>query len=163
MSRNARDDESLGDGAVVYDDLDRTLSLLHEHELAHGPFDGVLGFSQGGCVAHLVCMLQQQKEASRRLFASPPKFGIFISSRLTRHTEHVEMVRALANDPLDLPSLVISGGQDTSVPPELTEQLAQTLNPALQTRLFLPGGGHRIPKLNDDQASVLRGFLEAQM
>ena len=64
MVRNAREDESFGEGAVVYDDLDRTLSLLREHEMAHGPFDGVLGFSQGGCVAHLVCMLQQQEEGA---------------------------------------------------------------------------------------------------
>jgi predicted esterase len=152
---NARDDESNGEGTVVYDDLDRTLSLLREHEHAHGPFDGLLGFSQGGCVAHLACML--------RLFASPPRFGIFISARLTRHTEHVKMVQALADEPLVLPSLVISGGKDTSVPPELTKQLSKTLSPGLQTRLCLPDGGHRIPKLEEEQARVLRGFLEAQM
>ena len=157
---NAREDEAAGTGTVIYDDLDRTLALLREAEQANGPFDGVLGFSQGGCVAHLAVLLQQR--SSEPLFTSSPHFGIFLSCRLSRHQGHEDLVRSCTANPLDLASLIIYGGSDTEVPPALTEELAATLDPARQATIFFPDGGHRIPKFNEDQTSALRAFLETQ-
>jgi pimeloyl-ACP methyl ester carboxylesterase len=153
---NARTDEA---GGVHYDHLDATLDRLREHLDAHGPFDGLLGFSQGGSVAHLVHLLQQRAGYALR---SPPRFGIFISARTSRHVDHAPLVSACADRPLALPALIVCGGKDTDVPAEATHELARTLDPATLTSVFLPDGTHRVPNLDDEQLAVVRGFLEAQ-
>ena len=39
---------------VVYDHMDASIELIARHVVSKGPFDGYLGFSQGGSVAHLL-------------------------------------------------------------------------------------------------------------
>ena len=153
--------QETGEG-VKYAGLDATLAKLEAHIEAHGPFDGYLGFSQGGSVAHLLSLLSL-RAAAQHPKLSPPRFGVFISSRMTRHAAHAELIAAAVHEPLPLPSLVIYGGNDHDVPPELTKELMTTLDPQLRTELFLPEGTHRIPKLAEEQAQIVRTFFEAQL
>jgi hypothetical protein len=156
---NAQKDEATG--SVVYEGADETLKMLREYLEAHGPFDGILGFSQGGSLAHLLCLLQQQQQA-----ASPNtsfRFGIFISARASRHTAHADLIqRAKTASPLTIPSLVIFGGKDNEVPADDTRQLIATLDPSKTTQCFLPDGSHRVPILSDENAALCRAFLEAR-
>ena len=43
--------------------LEQSLDHLDQTFLAHGPFDGVLGFSQGGCLAGLLAAMQPRRPA----------------------------------------------------------------------------------------------------
>ena len=153
---NARETEE----GVVYDHLDESLAKIKEHIAANGPFDGYLGFSQGGSVAHLLSLLSLRGPNSG---VPPPRFGVFLSARATRHAAHAELVASAVQTPMPLPSLVLYGGQDTDVPPGQTREMMATLAPDLTTEVFLPTGGHRIPKLSEEHASTVRRFLTAQL
>ena len=152
---NARE---TGDG-VVYDHIDTSLSILQRHIMDQGPYDGVLGFSQGGSVAHLLSLLSLRDPA---FTIPPPAFGVFISARTTRHAAHADLLTGAVRDPLPLPSLVIHGGNDANVPSAMTRELMTTLDPSLTTEIFLPEGTHRIPKLSVDQKATVRAFLQKQ-
>ena len=51
--------------AGVYAGLGQTLAYLSRLEAEHGPFDGVLGFSQGAGLAALCCALRQAEISAR--------------------------------------------------------------------------------------------------
>ena len=153
---NAREE---ADGSVVYDHLDASLTKLQQHVAAHGPFDGLLGFSQGGSVAHLLALLSLREPAFEFW---PPRFGIFLSARTTRHAAHAALLADAVTTPLPLPSLVIYGGNDGDVPAAMTRELMTTLDPGRTTEIYLPEGTHRIPKLSEEHRESVRAFLQAQ-
>ena len=72
------------------------------------------------------------------------------------------MMAHVATQPLAMPSLVIYGGADSEVPPELTRELVGTLESASTTQVYLPEGTHRIPKLSPEHAETVRAFVAAQ-
>mmetsp|Transcript_47862 Transcript_47862/g.112999 ORF Transcript_47862/g.112999 Transcript_47862/m.112999 type:complete len:1463 (+) Transcript_47862:116-4504(+) len=45
------------DGTVEYEGLHSTVRYVDEYAKHHGPFDGVLGFSQGGCLAAILAAI----------------------------------------------------------------------------------------------------------
>lgn len=153
---NARKDS---DGSMIYDHCDTTLANLKTRIAEHGPYDGILGFSQGGSLAHLLCVLQQS--GTLTLQQPPLRFAIIISAMMSRHAEYVPLMEAAVQSPLTLPTLVIFGGKDTDVPEKATRQLLTTLDPASTTELFLPDGTHRIPPLSEAEAATCRAFLAA--
>ena len=155
---NARETET----GMIYDHLDASLAAIERHAAAHGPFDGYLGFSQGGSMAHLLCLLSMRDEAFARRIP-PPRFGVFISARTTRHADHAELVANAVRTPLPLPSLVIYGGKDTAVPPEMTRELMTTLEGEATTEVFLPEHTHKIPRLTAGTKETVRAFLSAQL
>lgn len=147
-----------GSDALVYDGMQATLDKVAAHVAAEGPFDGVLGFSQGGSLAHLLCVLAQ-----RGAISMPPSlFCVVISGRASRHHEHLELMEAARKAPLKLPLCVMYGGKDTEVPPQETRALMETIDEASLCTIFLPEGGHRVPNLNEAQVQAVRAFLEAR-
>ena len=150
------------DGAYQYAGVEETIRHIDEHIAATGPYDGVLGFSQGGSLAHLLCLMQRKRSSSGggASSASAFRFGIFVSARASRHASHLELVRAAREAPLDMPSLVIFGGKDTEVQASETRALMETLAPSTTTHLFLPDGTHRVPILDPANAETCLAFLE---
>ena len=145
------------DGVYQYAGVEETLLHVDSHLASHGPYDGVLGFSQGGSLAHLLCLMQRQRSSSNGF-----RFGIIISARASRHSSHMELIHAAREAPLELPSLVIFGGKDTDVPEAQTRALMETLAPSTSTQVFLPDGTHRVPILQPAHVETCREFLEAQ-
>lgn len=133
------------------------LSHLTEYVAHNGPFDGYLGFSQGGSLCHLLSLLAR---AGKLPFA-PPRFLILLSCRLTRHTPHTEMVQAALTQPLDVPALVVCNGWDDHVEPEETEALLKSLrNPVAIKMDHIKG--HKIARIGHEAnaLSKWRGFLQ---
>jgi predicted esterase len=68
-----------------------------------GPFDGVLGFSQGAAMASLLCALQQQSDADFRF-----RFAVMFGGFTPRSTDLVELYAPTA--PLiTIPTLHVYG------------------------------------------------------
>jgi len=93
---------------------------------AEGPFDGVLGFSQGAVMAHTLCWLSQQTPPDYAADAAPwksLKFAILCAGFPSRMKEQRDDVRdtMLA---MAMPSLHISGEHDRNVPPQFHRELA---------------------------------------
>ena len=136
----------------------------------HGPFDGVLGFSQGGCLAALLAALQQ--DAADRLAGRPPSAldpqedaANQAIEALVPHVRGLRLVvvigafgvrdqrpglthrHALVHDatprhhPLRLPSFHIWGEADTSVAPRRSQALRNAFS-AENRRHYVHPSGH---------------------
>ena len=106
-------------GGVEYNYLEESLAAVADAVKRRGPYDGFIGFSQGGTLAHLCAMLACEGQ----LPFEPPQFLIMICSRASRHYAHQEL-RERAQ--LRLPALVIYNGEDEKVGPEETMRLIET-------------------------------------
>ncbi|KAK3859262.1 hypothetical protein Pcinc_034616 [Petrolisthes cinctipes] len=81
------------------------LDAIEEFARESGPFDGILGFSQGAAMLGLLCGLQQQGKLSFSF-----KFAIFASSFKSRSLPH----QSLYSETITLPTLHIYGETDQS-------------------------------------------------
>lgn len=114
-----------------------------------GPFDGLLGFSQGAALAALVCALGQAGDAR---FPSP-RFAILVSGFCPRGRDFKE---AVLQAPLALPSLHVFGDTDRVIPSQESLQLASRFSGASTLKHT---GGHFIPAAAPQRQAYLK-FLD---
>jgi len=138
-----------------YRRLEETLTYLEHVMESQGPFDGIVGFSQGGSLAHLVAYLQSSGERFTKL--PPLKFIVVLNSRRSRAAVHDHLWET--SPPKSLPkAFVVYGGKDTSIFPEEAKRLIDTLPGA--TEVYLPQQAHSIPSLRGKDAQALATFLK---
>ncbi|XP_046434981.1 esterase OVCA2 isoform X1 [Neodiprion virginianus] len=113
--------------------LEESLRLVEKCFEEKGPFDGILGFSQGAAFSAILCAMQQQKLSPIRF-----NFAILISGFKSLCEPH----SVFYNQQFSLPSLHIYGTTDQIIPTEMAEDLASLFTDA--TRLT-HDGGHFIP------------------
>uniref|UniRef100_A0A8C3EXQ8 Esterase OVCA2 n=1 Tax=Chrysemys picta bellii TaxID=8478 RepID=A0A8C3EXQ8_CHRPI len=124
--------------------LDESLDTVARALAEHGPFDGLLGFSQGAALAALVCALQQRGDAR-----FPFEFAILVAGFKSRAAPHSSYYR----EPIAVPSLHVLGDTDRVIPPGLSRELASHfVGPAVLTH----PGGHFVPA----SAPQKRAYLE---
>mmetsp|Transcript_12610 Transcript_12610/g.29946 ORF Transcript_12610/g.29946 Transcript_12610/m.29946 type:complete len:219 (+) Transcript_12610:137-793(+) len=145
--RASRKDESK---TYQYIGLQESLTYILDFVRLHGPFDGVLGFSQGGTMAGILAALLQ----SGKITMDPaPRLCIIIAGLPSRDLQHDQ----LYEEPIRVPSLFIWGERDPTAP--YTKRLADKF--ADPVRLSHPGG-HVVPPLEEVQLERIRRFLAAQ-
>lgn len=142
-SYNALDETDI---SIGYEESISFMLQVLEHD---GPFDGILGFSQGASLLSLLVHLQltQPKLFESKMF----KFAIFVSGFTSLITSH----RSCYDMPLDLPSFHIMGSGDQVIPPVSSEVLAQQFPLAT---IYKHTGGHYVPA-NPELRDKLRTFL----
>jgi len=128
-----------------YTGLEASLVQIQHAVATDGPFDCILGFSQGATLAALYCLLS----------ASPPPFRalILIAGFMPRDT-HV--LSQLANKPpgiLTMPSVHVTGSSDAFVPSSSTMQLSEFF---LDAEVVHHPGGHGIPTGTEFRAVIKR-------
>jgi len=125
-----------------YNALDKTditlgykesVDVIKEKISEEGPFDGILGFSQGASFVSLLCVLRS-KEGSGVDF----KFVILIAGFRSQLTPHIELYKS----PICCPSFHTVGTTDAVIPPAASEELAACFNNAT---VYSHDGGHYIP------------------
>lgn len=134
---------------------DETEGSLLDFLGEHGPFDGIMGFSQGAMVASVIaCMLcGNEPDRIRPAHIHPPfQFGIFCSGYPSYFSEHRSLYRQ--NDPIPCPSLHIFGGagHDRQISSRKSEELADLF--CSKGRMIIRhDSGHLVPsnKLYKDQ------------
>ena len=144
------------DGTITYDGEAESIARVCDFLRREGPFDGVLGFSQGGSLAHLLCLMQEQGQLD-----GVPAFriAIILSARATRHPDRAPLIAAARQRPLCLPTLVVYGGHDTDVTPDQTRELCHTIHHESLSEIFLPEGTHRVPILTLHDAAAVRNWV----
>mmetsp|Transcript_42473 Transcript_42473/g.77717 ORF Transcript_42473/g.77717 Transcript_42473/m.77717 type:complete len:584 (-) Transcript_42473:18-1769(-) len=149
---------SSADGSE-YARLDESLRYLEKEISKRGPFVGIVGFSQGGTIAHLITYLQAIGAA---FTTHPPfQFTVLLNTRRSRATVHQDLwKKSVPSDRLPRP-LVIYGGLDTSIPPQQVEELIPTL-PSPEV-IFLPEQHHAVPLLSDADAAKLVSFVRSSL
>ncbi|XP_015121354.1 esterase OVCA2 [Diachasma alloeum] len=117
------------------------LSVGYEESLAYiekvfqkeGPFDGILGFSQGASFVSILCALQQKKLSPINF-----KFAILISGFKSLCAPHAKFY----DEPIDLPTLHVFGESDKIIPTEMAKDLSDLFT---NKKLMIHEGGHYVP------------------
>ena len=124
---------------------DESLAFLRRHIEAHGPYDGLLAFSQGAAMAAI-------------LLASEParfRFAVLCAGFLASDPALAALVQGAA--PLPHAVLSCSGEADALVPPERVRALAACF-PAPACVFYSHPGGHHVPG-NAAFRNAVRDFL----
>ncbi|CAM5110652.1 unnamed protein product [Natator depressus] len=118
--------------------LEESLEAVAGAFAAHGPFDGLLGFSQGAALVARVCALQQRGDAR-----FPFQFAVLVAG----------FESSCDREPIAVPSLHVLGDADRVIPPARSRELAaRFVDPAVLTH----PGGHFVPA----SAPQKRAYLE---
>jgi len=145
----------------VYLRWEASVQYLQKFILENGPFDGVLGFSQGGCMASLLYMLQVEaghEHAHGMDQTEPFRFLVLMAARTARNKEVAELY---SRPPRDLPVLGFIGEMDDTVTPAETEELLRCF--VSPTIIRSPNVGHSVPRPDEEEKAVIMGFLRAQL
>ena len=152
--------------AREYIGIEDSLKTLAGLSKTNGPFDGVLGFSQGAVMAHILVALVLHYRGSgsaemsvasdgthpfRNLLASwvlSLRFACFCGgfpSRWSPHDTHLASLVSSASSsaPHDLPSLHFIATTDEYVPPQYQEELASVFHNSV---VHKHDKGHTIPQ-----------------
>ncbi|KAM8741116.1 esterase OVCA2 [Acanthopagrus schlegelii] len=119
-------EESLG--------LDESLTTVREAVKVQGPFDGILGFSQGAAFVAMVCSLQEQKLEPEFNF----RFAILVAGFRSACKEH----QTFYGTPLLIPSLHVFGLEDRVIPDNMSRELLPSFQ---DPQVLTHPGGHFVP------------------
>ncbi|KAM3602032.1 uncharacterized protein V6R79_023390 [Siganus canaliculatus] len=119
-------EESLG--------IDDSVTVVREAVKVQGPFDGILGFSQGAAFVAMLCSLQEQKLEPEFSF----RFAILVAGFRSACTEH----QLFYSSPLQIPSLHVFGLEDRVIPDNMSRELLPSFQDA---QVLTHPGGHFVP------------------
>ncbi|XP_055791613.1 esterase OVCA2 isoform X2 [Salvelinus fontinalis] len=101
-----------------------------------GPFDGVLGFSQGAALVAMLCSIQEQNLEPQFQF----RFAILVAGFRSACSEHQRFNGGPA--PLVIPSLHVFGQEDQVI----SDRMSRELLPLFQEpQVLTHPGGHFVP------------------
>ena len=140
---------------IENDDVNHTYSLpdtstkfLHDYIIENGPFDGVIGFSQGAGVTGYLSTdfnglldLTEEQQPPLKFITSFSGFRFLPDVYQTQYD----------NNPIKIPSLHVKGELDTVTEPWKIESLYNSCSEDSRT-LMVHGGGHFVPNS--------RGFIK---
>lgn len=149
FSEAAADTFSALEEPAVCRGLQEALAAVARALSSLGPFDGILGFSQGAALAALVCALGQAGDPRFPL----PRFIILVSGFCPRG---LVLKEPILKSPLSLPSLHVFGETDRVIPAQESVQLASRFPGAVT---LTHSGGHFIPAAAAQRQAYLK-FLD---
>ncbi|NXN96843.1 OVCA2 Esterase, partial [Rhinopomastus cyanomelas] len=127
--------------------LDESLAAVAEALAEHGPFDGLLGFSQGAALAAMVCALRARGDPR-----FPVAFAILVAGFASRAPAHGQFYR----EPIALPTLHVVGDTDAVIAASLSRELAQHF---VEPVILNHPGGHFVPAAAEQKKAYL-DFLD---
>ncbi|XP_021274091.1 esterase C25G4.2-like [Herrania umbratica] len=135
--------------------FEECIAYIEDYMVKHGPFDGLLGFSQGGMLAAVLPWMQRKGVA----FTKVPKikFLIIISGFKLRELKHGPpklLVNAFPA-PVECPSLHLIGEKDF-----LKEVGFTLLKSFVKPFVIHHSMGHTIPKLDEKGQETMLKFIE---
>ncbi|XP_076876435.1 esterase OVCA2 [Brachyhypopomus gauderio] len=100
-----------------------------------GPFDGILGFSQGAALVAMICALQERKQEPVFNF----RFAVLVAGFRSACAQHQHFYENLE---ITLPSLHVFGQEDKVIPEQMSRDLLPTFPRA---HVLTHPGGHFVP------------------
>ncbi|KAL8211209.1 hypothetical protein R6Q57_005646 [Mikania cordata] len=139
----------------TYKNFDEGMAFIEDCMVELGPFDGLLGFSQGAIVAGALPGIQKQGLCLTNV--GKIKHVIIISGAKLggRAFPSPKLAETAYSSPINIPSLHIFGEYDVARPnaPELVEAYVDPL-------VIYHHGGHEVPKLDEEGLKIMFEFLE---
>ncbi|AES96052.1 putative alpha/Beta hydrolase [Medicago truncatula] len=142
------------EGFTEYRNFEECLAYIEDYMLKNGPFDGVLGFSQGAFLAAALPGMQAQGAALQKI--SKIKFLILISGAKFGGMNYgtPKLASNAFSKPIDCPSLHIIGDMDF-LKPESIILREGFVDPVV---IHHPKG-HTIPRLDEKSLPTMLGFI----
>lgn len=142
-------------GFTEYYNFDECLAYLEDYMIKHGPFDGLLGFSQGAILSAAFPGMQSEGTALTRV--PMIKFVIIISGAMFGGFEFglPKQAADAYSSPIKLPSLHIIGEKDFLKEPGIA-LLESFQDPFV---IYHPNG-HVVPRLDDKAEEIMLGFID---
>ncbi|KAI5711891.1 hypothetical protein M8J75_003985 [Diaphorina citri] len=112
--------------------FNESFPFIEEVIRSKGPFDGILGFSQGAELLGLICCLK-----SKNLFHGDFKFVIFVSGFKSHCPAYNNYYSGQSS--IDIPSLHIWGESDKIIVKERSESLFGLFNESNRHKIVHPG------------------------
>ncbi|XP_073816302.1 esterase GA18864 [Musca autumnalis] len=125
-----------------------SLKLVEETWKTQGPFQGLLGFSQGACFVGLICGL-----AKKKLTSIKPEFAIMSSGFLSGSLVH----KSAYEESVIIPTLHIYGLSDEIIPKEMSQELA---NHFKNVEVLEHNGGHYFPATSQQKQAYINFFQD---
>jgi len=136
-----------------YTNLDKAFAFIVDYMEKNGPFDGLLGFSQGATLS--AALVGYQRKGLMLKNHPPVRFIISLSGSKFRDPKMCEI---LYSPPIKCPTVHFIGAKDWLKEPG--EELMQAFeNPVL----IAHPQGHMVPRLDKEAVEKLNGFLESLM
>ncbi|KAL5292005.1 OVCA2 family protein [Megaselia abdita] len=110
--------------------FDESLKIVEEVWSTQGPFQGILGFSQGACFAGIICGLAQRRETIIK-----PEFAIIAAGFKSGSLVHKKFYQ----EQIEIPSLHVYGKTDDIIPGEMSEALQSVF---VDSESLIHDGGH---------------------
>ncbi|XP_078278279.1 esterase OVCA2 [Rhinoraja longicauda] len=127
--------------------LEESLETIAKAMTELGPFDGIMGFSQGAALVSMICALGQQGD---------PRFQFDFAILVAGFRSRCKLHNHFYKESIILPTLHVFGETDRVIPGELSRELSTTfVNPVVLTH----PGGHFVPA-SAAQKQVYFDFLE---
>lgn len=127
--------------ATVPSDLcvgfDDSVMLIEKIFLEQGPFDGILGFSQGAAFVGILCAMKKKKVIQIEF-----DFAILISGFDSLCAPHA----IYYDEKIDIPSLHIYGENDQVIPTGMAERVGDLFT---NKKVLRHEGGHYVPSKKD--------------
>ncbi|KAI9203871.1 alpha/beta hydrolase family protein [Polychytrium aggregatum] len=130
---------------TFYEGYEETIEYLKSFWQEHGPFDGILGFSQGAALVPLISYELLQAGLA-------PRFVVIFSGFRSRSTQHQQM---LVEHSISIPSLHVIGKSDALIVPSRSEELSRVFH---DPKVVFHEGGHFIPT-DADQRAIYKEFI----
>ncbi|XP_034130656.1 esterase GA18864 [Drosophila guanche] len=125
-----------------------SLRLVEEAWKTQGPFQGLLGFSQGACFVGLICGLAKKKLTSIR-----PEFAVLSSGFVSGSLVHMSAYE----EPISIPTLHIYGLTDEIIPKDMSASLASHFK---NVEVLEHSGGHYFPATAQQKQTYINFFQD---
>ncbi|NWU71404.1 OVCA2 Esterase, partial [Pterocles burchelli] len=136
-----------GEAAAAPAGLEESLAAVAAALAEQGPFDGLLGFSQGAALVAMVCALRARGDPR-----FPVAFAILVAGFASRAPAHRHFYR----EPIALPTLHVVGDADAVIAAPLSRELAQRF---VEPLVLSHPGGHFVPAAAPQKKAYLE-FLD---
>nr|AAA57051.1 dihydropteridine reductase [Schizosaccharomyces pombe] len=124
----------------TYGSWDESLECINQYMQEKGPFDGLIGFSQGAGIGAMLAQMLHAGQPPNPYVQHPPfKFVVFVGGFRAEKPEFDHFY----NPKLTTPSLHIAGTSDTLVPLARSKQLVERCENA---HVLLHPGQHIVPQ-----------------
>jgi hypothetical protein len=139
----------------VYKGADETIAMLRKYAHEHGPFDGLIGFSQGAIVTLILSALNHQSPSNPVIPGL--RFAVLLSGMKPRDPRFHDLFL----QPIPLPALAIYGATDW-----LGEECRKYPQLLSNVQLATHSGGHEPPhrrngaKALDQLTAFLLPFMD---
>ncbi|KAL8129304.1 hypothetical protein V2J09_018459 [Rumex salicifolius] len=133
-----------------YTNLDECITYLCEYITSKGPFDGLLGFSQGATLSGLIMGYQAQG----KLLKEHPPFKLFVSISGTKFRDE-GMCEVAYKDPIKVKSVHLIGEKD-----HLKEPSEEFATAFVDPLIIRHPQGHLVPRLDEVMTEKIRKWAK---